>query len=278
MTDSTQQHIVPPLDPAAELQRLSKVAEDMTGKLRAHRDMLAQRGMSAPQGALEALQGITKTLQMLVRHLDTSQNAQVELQQLRELARTTEIINSTLDLDPVLDDVIDTVIALTGAERGYIVLKNADTGELQFRVARDRQKQDIPEGEFIVSDTILNRVADQGELMVTVNALEDERVKGAESVANLQLRSILCVPLKRKGEVTGVIYADNRMKPGIFSEREQKLVNAFAHQAAVAIENARLFERVRISLAEITSIRDFMDNVFASIASGVIATDSENRI
>src|SRR5215468_6705449 len=235
MTDTTQPHSVAPLDPTAELQRLSKVAEEMTGKLRAHRDMLAQRGMSAPQGALETLQSISKTLQMMVRHSDSGGNAQVELQQLRELARTTEIINSTLDLDLVLDDVIDTVITLTGAERGYIVLKNPDTGQLEFRVARDANKQDIPQGEFIVSDTILQRVADEGDLLVTVNALEDERVKGAESVANLQLRSILCVPLKRKGDVTGVIYADNRMKPGIFSEREQKLVNAFAHQAAVAI-------------------------------------------
>src|SRR5258708_30164756 len=98
MTDQTQQHIVPPLDPAAELQRLSKVAEDMTGKLRAHRDMLAQRGMSAPQGALETLQSISRTLQMMVRHADRGAHAQIELQQLRELARTTEIINSTLDL------------------------------------------------------------------------------------------------------------------------------------------------------------------------------------
>jgi len=132
--------------------------------------------------------------------------------------------------------------------------------------------------EIVVSHTIIERVATEGELLVTVNAFEDMKFTNVESVANLKLRSILCVPLKRKGEVTGVIYADNRMRPNLFSEREQKLVNAFAHQAAIAIENARLFERVRVSLAEITAINDFMDDVFASIASGVITIDAENRI
>jgi adenylate cyclase len=92
------------------------------------------------------------------------------------------------------------------------------------------------------------------------------------------LRSILCVPLIRKGELTGMIYADNRVHKDLFRPREQTLVQAFANQAAVAIENARLFESVRVSLEEITRARNLMDNVFASIASGVITTDGEERI
>jgi PAS domain S-box-containing protein len=68
------------------------------------------------------------------------------------------------------------------------------------------------------------------------------------------------------------------MRPGLFSEREQRLVYAFANQAAIAIDNARLFERVRASLAEITALKEFMDNVFDSIASGVIAADSDDQI
>jgi adenylate cyclase len=275
MTQFPQQGNAPAIDPTAEIQRLSKTALELSDLIRAHRDTLAQRGMTAPTGAPENLQTIGSDLQRLTSFLD---NSQIELQQLRELARTTDLVNSTLDLDIVLDDVIDTVIQLTGAERGYIVLKDPETEELVFRVARDKNKQDINPGQFVVSRTIVERVAKQGELLVTVNALEDNQFKDVESVANLQLRSILCVPLKRKGVITGVIYADNRMRPNLFSAREQKLVNAFANQAAVAIENARLFERVRISLEEITTIKDFMYDVFASIASGVITTDAENHI
>src|SRR5258708_34166543 len=103
-------------------------------------------------------------------------------------------------------------------------------------------------------------------------------MKESESVGNLQRRRILRVPVKGKGQVTGLNYVDNRIRPNLFTEREQKVVSAFAHQAALAIENARLFERVNASLAEIIQIKDFMANVFASIASGVITTDSEDRI
>jgi adenylate cyclase len=170
------------------------------------------------------------------------------------------------------------VIALTGAERGYVVLKDPDTGELVFRVARDDRQRKLAESEFVVSRTVVQQVAEQGELIVTTNATEETGFSTVDSIVGFMLRSILCVPLIRKDEVIGVIYADNRHKQSLFGERETRLVMAFANQAAVAIDNARLFEGVRASLAEITAMRDFMDNVFTSIASGVITTDSEDRI
>ncbi|MCC7447488.1 MAG: GAF domain-containing protein [Anaerolineae bacterium] len=262
-------------DPRAEIERLSQLAKELADKLRAHRDMLAQRGMGIPSGSLDNMQNVSKSLDSLTNRLGSSE---IELQQLHGLARTTELINSTLDLDLVLDEVVDTVIALTGAERGYIVLKDPVTDRLDFRVARDNQQHKLAESQFIVSRTIIEQVAREGELIVTTSAADEERWKEAKSVVGLMLRSILCVPLKRKGQITGVIYADNRLKPDLFSEREKRLVQAFANQAAVAIENARLFERVRAAIAEITALRDFLQNVFASIASGVITTGSQDEI
>jgi PAS domain S-box-containing protein len=81
-----------------------------------------------------------------------------------------------------------------------------------------------------------------------------------------------------KGKITGVIYADSRIKSGLFSEGDRRLLTAIADQAAVAIENARLFENVKLNLEEITNMKNLMDNVFASIASGVITTDIHDRI
>jgi len=262
-------------DPRAEIERLSQLAKELTDKLRAHRDMLAQRGMGVPSGSLDSMQNVSKSLDSMQNRLGGSE---IELQQLHGLARTTELINSTLDLDLVLDEVVDTVIALTGAERGYIVLKDPVTDRLDFRVARDNEQHKLTESQFIVSRTIIEQVAREGELIVTTSAADEERWKEAKSVVGLMLRSILCVPLKRKGQITGVIYADNRLKPDLFSEREKRLVQAFANQSAVAIENARLFERVRAAIAEITALRDFLQNVFASIASGVITTGSQDEI
>src|SRR5690606_8269762 len=85
------------------------------------------------------------------------------------------------------------------------------------------------------------------------------------------LRSILCAPLKIKGETTGVIYADNRIASGIFSDADRDLLAGFADQAAVAIDNARLFH-------EMAGMTRLMDSVFASIASGVITIDAADRI
>jgi PAS domain S-box-containing protein len=114
--------------------------------------------------------------------------------------------------------------------------------------------------------------------VLTTNAQEDPRFGGHESIVAYNLRSILCVPLKLKSEIIGAIYADNRIRSGIFTEYERDLLNAFANQSAVAIENARLFASVRASLAEVSELKNLMDNIFASIANGVMTTDSEERI
>ncbi len=263
------------LSPREELLRISHLTFDLAKMLQAQRDLLQQRGMFLPSEALSGLQNVYDELLQITTQLD---DENVEVQQLRALARTTELINSTLDLDLVLNDVIDTVIELTGAERGYIILKNAENGEMEFRVARNAQQRSLAPGEVLVSRSVVARVEQTQQLVVAMDASSDTELNHAVSVVDMVLRSILCVPLLRKGELTGMIYADNRMKPGLFGEREQALVQAFANQAAVAIENARLFESVRAGLAEITAVKNLMDNVFASIASGVITTDADDQI
>jgi PAS domain S-box-containing protein len=206
--------------------------------------------------------------------------AQSELRQLRGLAETTSLINSTLESSDVLNQVIDKVIELTGAERGYIVLKSEITGELEFRVARGIDSEQLNAGEeFIVSNTIVNRVASTGESILTHNAQSDPRYQGQESVVGFALRSILAVPLISANDgVIGVVYCDNRIRAGLFKEHELNLLKAFANQAAVAIQNARLFDALRARLAEIMEIRDLMDNIFTSIASGLITVNRENVI
>jgi PAS domain S-box-containing protein len=114
--------------------------------------------------------------------------------------------------------------------------------------------------------------------VLTTNALDDPRFGNQESIIVYNLRSILCVPLKVKGEITGVIYADNRIRVGLFTDNERDLLVAFSHQAAEAIENARLFESIKHTLGEVTELKNLMDNIFASMASGVITTNNENKI
>lgn len=168
-----------------------------------------------------------------------AESLQIERDELAALFHVTQLVNSSLDLAQVLNQVMDQIIRLTNAERGFLMLFN-DVGELEFKIARNVDQETIAGSSFSISRTIVQHVAEQGEPIVTTNAQTDPRFRNQESVLSFSLRSILCVPLQVKDRVTGVIYADNRIKSGIFGDRHRDLLTVFANQAAISIENARL--------------------------------------
>jgi PAS domain S-box-containing protein len=258
-----------------DLKRLADNLNAVEGQFRLQREELRKLAMGLPPGTISGLQSIRSDMMRLAK---TFEDSQTELNRLRSLSRTAELINSTLDLDDVLNQVMDTVIGLTAAERGYLMLRNSDSGAMEFRVARNIEQRTLNEDEFIVSSSIVAEVARSGKPVVTTNAAQDDRFSAQQSVAQYMLRSILCVPLSLKGQVTGVVYADNRIKSGLFGEKELELLYAFASQAAIAIENARLFESLQLSLREIIAVRDLLENIFASIASGVITTNESDLV
>jgi signal transduction histidine kinase len=175
------------------------------------------------------------------------------------LYRLSQTFNSSLDLDQVLDRVMDEVIAATCAERGFVMLREAG-GQLSFRVARGMERETIDDPEFQISRTVVQRVADEGQPVLTSDAQSDERFRTRQSIRVLGLRSILCVPLRTKEQVTGVVYVDNRMEAEIFLPADLELLTSIASSAAIAIENARLHqERVammRQQLARVTAAQE----------------------
>jgi adenylate cyclase len=196
---------------------------------------------------------------------------------LQALATIAQLVNSSLQLDDVLCVVMDTIVRLTGAERGFLMLRD-EHGELSIRIARNWEQATLEPSERDFSRTVIHHVVRAGNPILTTNARQDPRFGNQESVIAQNLHSILCVPLKVKGDLTGVIYADHRVRTGLFTETQRDLLAAFANQAAFAIENARLFESVRSTLAEVTELKGLMDDVFASIASGVLTTDLDDKI
>jgi sigma-B regulation protein RsbU (phosphoserine phosphatase) len=157
------------------------------------------------------------------------------------LYRLSQTFNSTLDLDEVLNRVMDEVITAIHAERGFVMLHESDGG-LAFRVARGMERETIDHPEFQISRSVVERVAREGEPLLTSNAQSDAWLSGRVSVIALGLLSILCVPLKIKDTVLGVIYVDNRLQVGLFSSEDLELLTAIASSAAIAIENARLYQ------------------------------------
>lgn len=248
-----------------------KALSQMAGKVRS--TILPWRS-SLPAEILEGLSQLETRLYRLAQEVAAFTEERNNLLALTEIS---QVINSSLELDEVLRIVMDNIVQLTGAERGFLMLRDP-SGQMSTRVARNWEQESLNESEHAVSSTVIKRVIDSGEAVLTTNAQEDPRFGGQESIIAFNLRSILCVPLKVKSELIGVLYADNRIRSGIFTEAERDLLGAFANQAAIAIENARLFASLRHTLSEVTELKNMMDNIFASIASGVITADVEDQI
>jgi PAS domain S-box-containing protein len=223
---------------------------------------------------LEELSQIESRLHKASQEVATSLEKYTNLAALADIG---QLVNSTIELDEVLRIVMDTIVRLTGAERGFLMLHD-ETGHMTTRIARDWEQESLNASEFAISRTVIKKVIDSGTAVITTNAQEDPRFGGQESIVAYNLRSILCVPLKVKNELIGVLYADNRMRSGIFTDAERDLLIAFSNQAAVALENARLFASLRRTLEEVTELKNLMDNIFASITSGVITADVRDQI
>jgi PAS domain S-box-containing protein len=225
----------------------------------------------------EVIEGMKSLENLLERISETLIPFEQQFGHLQALAGIGQVVNSTLEIDEVLQIVMDTIIRMMGAERGFLMLRD-ERGEMVMRIARNWEQESINKNEFAISRTVVERVIGSGEAIVTTNAREDPRFGGQESIIAFNLRSILCVPLIVKSDLIGVIYTDNRIRSGIFSESDRDLLRAFANQAAVAIENARLFSSLKRTLEEVTELKNLMDDVFASIVSGVITADVQDQI
>ncbi len=201
-----------------------------------------------------------------------------ELGQLRRLQAISQVINSSLDIAELLNLVMDSIINLLSAERALLMLLDDKTGKLEVQIARNINQESIEQATFDISLSIAGSVFQTGVPVVTTNARSDPRFTEYESIIHYNLRSILCVPLRSKGVTFGVIYADSRVVSNVFVEADRNLLTAFANQAASVIENARLFRQIRDQLANITELKYLMDDVFESIASGVITIDLNDQI
>ncbi|HEX4354107.1 MAG TPA: sigma-54-dependent Fis family transcriptional regulator, partial [Polyangiales bacterium] len=145
------------------------------------------------------------------------------------------------DLDRLLDRITESAVELSGAERGSVLLVD-DDGQLAPQVTRER-KPAQEEAHAAFSRSIAEAVLIDGEPIVTVDATMDGRLSNYVSVHKLMLRSVACLPIRGYASTLGVLYLEHRRSRGRFSEDAVDLLCAFADQAAIALENARLIEQ-----------------------------------
>ena len=180
---------------------------------------------------------------------------------LYELARD---LSSSLELEVVLSKVMDRMITLMKAARGFIVLVDPSTGIMSVPMSGG---QADPEGArlFLGSKTVIEHVVRTGQAVVTTDATVDDRFKGRQSVILQNLRSIIAVPLVTKGKVIGAVYVDNPFQAAIFEDEDKEFLQAISDLAAIAIDNARQYERSELlrALFELHVNKQVTDYVLA---------------
>src|SRR6266852_4368922 len=180
---------------------------------------------------------------------------------LYELARD---LSSSLELDIVLQKVMDRVITLMKAARGFIVLVDPVTGTMS--VPMSGGEADLEQSrQFLGSRTVIEQVVRTGQAVVSTDATLDDRFKGQQSVILQNLRSIIAVPLVTKSKVIGAVYVDNPFRAAIFEEKDMEFLQAISDLAAIAIDNARQYERSELlrALIELHVNKQVTDYVLA---------------
>jgi len=179
-----------------------------------------------------------------------------KLRAILDLART---VQSSFSVDDVLTSVVDTALAITGAERGFLMLRSA--GGLEMRIARHRRGRHLHASDLRVPREVIHRALERRRELLSMNfdPLGEGETRPQASVADLELRSVICVPLVRirtgQGEATsvlstgsetvGVLYMDSRLVAADLAGGNRELLQTLAIEASTVLENARLLEEER---------------------------------
>ena len=256
-----------------ELGRLNQSVQRVLTLLQGQAGGEAEAASSPPFAASQA--PFEREREALNSSINTLRRERNELETLYSIAR---VLNSTLEFDEVLRLVMDQVISVVNAERGFLMLVNPATHELEFTIARDKRMRTIDESAFKISRSTVNRVVRTRESLLTDDAQIDAALKAQESIMAYGIRSIMCAPLVVRDNCIGAVYVDSRINANLFVPKHRELLLAFCHQAAIAIDNARLFADLTKTIRKVNEDKQYMDNIFASIANGVITTDSSGIV
>jgi signal transduction histidine kinase/DNA-binding response OmpR family regulator len=187
------------------------------------------------------------------------------LQELETLAGIGRTVTAMLDLDQVLTAVVEAAVSLTEAEEGSLLLLDEDSGELYMRASKNFDEEFVHTFRLHVQDSLAGQVISTGE-PVMLDEGAPQKIKTSYLV-----HSLLYVPLRVRGRVIGVLGVDNRKAGRSLTREDLIVIMAMADYAAIAIENAQLYNR---SEAE----RRKLETVLTGTENAVIVLDPENRL
>ncbi len=225
---------------------------------------------------LQALDSLAAQISMVIDNARLFELAHKEIGRLSSLMEVSQVVNSTLDLPLLLRLVMESAKRTLSAEASSILLIDEKTGDLVFEVATGEKGDQMKLIRVPMGEGIAGWVAKEGRSLLVPDVTKDPRFyKKADEASKFITRSILAVPLRARGRVLGVVEVLNKIGGQPFGDEDTPLLEALAHQSAVAIENAKLYRDLQESfLSTVRSLAaaiDAKDSYTAGHASRVTA-------
>lgn len=183
--------------------------------------------------------GKFSTSALKIKQKDLQQRTKDKLQILLEVS---EMLSSPDEIDALLQKIVDFLFVIMDVDRAAILMVNEENGLLESRI--QRSAVEVREGETIYSRSIVTYVLQKSVSVISSDTREDPRFVTTGSILRQSIRSSICVPLKTRDKVIGVLYVDNVTVPMRFVGEDLEFLSVFGNQAAVAIENSKLYKKI----------------------------------
>ena len=195
----------------------------------------------------------------------------LKLQQQGTNQRTTDKLKILLEVskqlsspekpERLLEKILDLLFEIINVDRAAILMVNGTTKQLECRAVKLRSG--IPSDDRFYSTNIANFVYSHGDAILTADAGLDQRFDQSDSIIAQAIHASMCIPLKPRAEVIGVLYVDNLSMSDIYSDEDVEFLAALGNQAAIAIDNARLYKKMQAEAV----MRDKLERFFPRAVS-----------
>ncbi|PKL76561.1 MAG: hypothetical protein CVV27_09655, partial [Candidatus Melainabacteria bacterium HGW-Melainabacteria-1] len=260
-------------------RKAERALQELKAWIRQQQSQLAQQSVSVqlpllqdetkrmvrPDTALELGYRIVEMLQHLNLNLGESLPAvssgdlrelSERLQKVERVNQFSQLIMQSLDLQLVLHNIMDYVVDIAKADRGLLMLRD-EQGGLSIQVVRTRENEALPQAQLLkFSKTFTQKVIESGRSLWVADAQADSELAQQASIMAMDLRTIICVPLRRDMEVIGLIYLDRQAINDTFSQQDLDLVESMATFATISLVNAKLHAQIQERNAHLQMLND----------------------
>lgn len=214
------------------------------------------------------LEGTERTV-LKLRHQDRESRAMDKLKILLDISKQ---LSSPEEPEHLLEKILNLLFEIMNVDRAAILLIERQSGELELKTVKSRSG--IPVDSQFCSKRIINFACKKGDAILTADAFHDPRFERSESIIAQSVHALMCVPLKPREEAIGVLYVDNVSMSNIYSDEDLEFLTCIANQAAIAIENSQLYQKIQSEAI----LRDKLERFFPPAVSQKIRETQELNI